>query len=65
MGHNNVVSGQLKSTGIPRVYGVVNGTLGFRVSQQISNFFFLTFSFYKNHNIDLQVGHKPKTKLGS
>ena len=33
MGHNHVVSGNSKSTGIPHVDGVVNGTLGFGVSQ--------------------------------
>ena len=33
MGHNNVVSGHPKSIGIPRVEGVVNGTLGFGASQ--------------------------------
>ena len=32
MGHNSVISSQLKSTGISRV---VNGTLGFWVSQKI------------------------------
>ena len=33
MGHNSIVSGHPKSTGIPRVDGVVNETLGFRASQ--------------------------------
>ena len=37
MGHNSVVSGYSKSTGIPRVNELSMGPLGFRASHQTSS----------------------------
>ena len=38
MGHNSVVSGHPKSTGIPQVDGLSTGPLGFGASQGDPNF---------------------------
>ena len=37
MGHNSVVLGSPKSTGIPRVDGLSKGPPGFRASQYLPN----------------------------
>ena len=37
MGHNSVVSGYPKSTGIPRVNGLSTGPSGFGASHMLSN----------------------------